>query len=141
MHEYLVELRIYGKDLEPAAVTKELGLQPSIVKRAGDAVSTKRIDCGLWAYNGSESGEPIRWNSLDEGLEFVIKKLGDSSSRLKSYKDKYHVVFWCGHFQSSFDGGPLLSPALLRDLGEFGVPVFIDNYFSSEGDGGDPDSE
>jgi hypothetical protein len=32
-------------------------------------------------------------------------------------------------FSASFDGGPTLSPELLRELADFGVPVFIDNYF------------
>jgi hypothetical protein len=42
------------------------------------------------------------------------------------------VILWCGHFQSSFDGGPTLSPELLKQLGEFEVELFIDNYFSEE---------
>jgi len=45
------------------------------------------------------------------------------------YKQRYSVEFWCGHFQSSFDGGPRLSAQLMRRLSDFGVDLYIDNYF------------
>lgn len=41
---------------------------------------------------------------------------------------KFDLVWWCGHFQSSFDGGPMISPSLLTRLGEFGVLLFIDQF-------------
>jgi len=47
-------------------------------------------------------------------------------------------TWWCGHFQSGFDGGPTLTPDLLRRLGEFGADLFIDNYFSPDDSSRDP---
>jgi hypothetical protein len=41
-------------------------------------------------------------------------------------------IWWCGHFQSSLDGGPTLSPRILADVASFGLPLFIDNYFATE---------
>jgi hypothetical protein len=50
MHEYTAELRIYGKDLNVADVTSDLGLEPSLVFRRGDKISkTKRVKESLWA--------------------------------------------------------------------------------------------
>ena len=132
IHEYLVELRISGKELDPAAITKELKLQPSTVRRVGDLIGSKRVELALWGYNGSDSEETLSWNSLDDGLMFLLNKLNPVRSTLEQYKTRHTMIFWCGHFQSSFDGGPTLSASLFRALGELGVPVFIDNYFSAQ---------
>jgi hypothetical protein len=45
---------------------------------------------------------------------------------------EYQVNWWCGHFQSCFDGGPTLSARMLGRLGAFGAELFIDNYFSTK---------
>ena len=81
-------------------------------------------------YNGRDSTEALEWLSLEEGLAFLLDKLQPVKQRLSRLED-HQILFWCGHFQSSFDGGPTLSPFLLAALGDFGVPVFIDNYFDS----------
>ena len=43
----------------------------------------------------------------------------------------HQAVWWCGHIQSSFNGGPTLSAALMKRIGEIGVPLSIDDYHSS----------
>lgn len=135
MHEYLVELRIYGKDLNPSQITAETGLQPSCLRQEGEVVGRKRYQYSLWAYNGyTTDATPPTWNSLEEGLLFLLERLSTSKSRLGQYQSKYKVIFWCGHFQSGFDGGPSLSSSLLRQLGDFGVGLTIDNYFSEAGE-------
>jgi Domain of unknown function (DUF4279) len=130
MHEYTVEFRIYGKDLIPSDVTKDLGLIPSLIQETHNKVGTKRIKESLWAFNGYKDDEAKIWESLDEGLNFVLKKLIPFKSKIAKYKSKGDLVLWCGHFQSDFDGGPTLSPEVLNLLSEFGVKLFIDNYFS-----------
>ncbi len=45
---------------------------------------------------------------------------------------EFNGIWWCGHFQSSFDGGPTLTPTLLRDLASFEIPLYLDNYFSED---------
>src|SRR5258705_1351481 len=132
MHEYTVEFRIFGVDLEPSVVTEELGLQPSIVRQLGEAIGPKPAKVAVWGYNGSEGDSPPVWQSLEEGLTFVLSKLGHVKPQLERYRNTFEMSWWCGHFQSTFDGGPTLSPSLLRKLGEFGVPLFIDNYLSVE---------
>ncbi len=135
MHEYTVELRISGAELDPASVTQELALEPSIVRKVGERRSEGQGWAqALWGYNGlfshSDDGSNAAhpWASLEEGLTFLLDKLEPLRSQIEKYKENYDVVFWCGHFQSSFDGGPTLSANLLRRLGEFGVDLYIDNY-------------
>lgn len=48
---------------------------------------------------------------------------------------EFDAVWWCGHFQSSFDGGPELPAELLTEIGSYGIPLYIDNYFN------EPDEE
>src|SRR6266404_2978574 len=72
------------------------------------------------------------WETLEEGLAFVLDKLWRHRQLIASYKSKAKLIWWCGHFQTSFDGGPTLSASLLSRLGEFGADLFIDNFFSEQ---------
>ncbi len=114
------------------AVSAELGLQPSLVRGPMDSNRSDNLKYFLWAYDGRTSTEAPEWLSLEQGLAFLLDKLQPVKQKLSKFKD-HDILFWCGHFQSSFDGGPTLSPSLLVALGNFGVPVFIDNYFHESG--------
>ena len=134
MHEYTIEFRILGKDLVPSEITDDLGLQPAQVRQVGERRDSNTLwEEALWAYDGySTSHGEKTWNSLEEGLRFVLDKLWPLKDKIHSYKTRFHLVLWCGHFYSSFNGGPILSPPLLKLLGEFGVELFIDNYSFEE---------
>jgi hypothetical protein len=137
MHEYTVEFRILGKDLVPSFITADLGLEPTLVRNAGEPRdSNTRWDEALWAYDGHPtlSGDNA-WDSLEDGLRFVLEKLLPFKDKIDSYKSQFRLILWCGHFYSSFSGGPTLSPVLLRLLGEFGVELFIDNHSCDENAG------
>ena len=136
MHEYTVEFRIHGKDLQVSSVTQSLGLRPSHVRNVGErrGESTKWEDA-MWSYNGFPSSAGSRpWKSLEEGLSFVLEKLWPLRNKIDTYTHKYKLVLWCGHFQSAANGGPTLSPAILKRLGDFGVELFIDNYLVEDQD-------
>lgn len=133
MHEYTVELRIEGVDLVPATMTEKFGLEPCTVREVGGRRSETKIwDVAVWGYSGFPAGSAKFWSSLEEGLTFLLDKLERHQSLIDSYKHKYDLVFWCGHFQSSFDGGPTLSANLMRRLADFGVDLYLDNYFYEE---------
>lgn len=137
MQEYTVEFRIHGTDLDVSSVTDTLGLEPSLIRRVGERRDkTTQWEEAMWSYNGfpeSASGTP--WSSLEEGLSFVLEKLWPLKDKIDSYKPRFRLILWCGHFYSSFNGGSTLSPAVLKLLGEFGVELFVDNHFSEEGEG------
>ena len=131
MHEYTVELRITGAELVPSAVTQALGLEPSSVREIGERRSEGKVwEEALWGYNGFPTDTPSYWTSVEEGLTFLLDRLEALRSEVFNYQQKFDVVWWCGHFQSGFDGGPTLSATLMRRLGEFGVDLYIDNYFT-----------
>jgi hypothetical protein len=86
----------------------------------------------MWGYNGAEETDSheIDWDTLEQGLEFVLDRLWPHKEVIALYQAGARAIWWCGHFQEVFDGGPRLSPSLLKRLGEFGVELSIDNYFS-----------
>jgi uncharacterized protein DUF4279 len=126
-HRYTVELRVYGPHLDPDAVTRESGLKPSSTRLAGSRWGERTHTDSVWAFDGNG---PYDWESLEEGLAFVLDRLGTSQKLFAKYGADHGVIWWCGHFQSRFDGGPVLSAGLLERLGAFGAELFIDNYFS-----------
>jgi len=129
-HDYTVEFRIYSKTLDPAAITRELGLQPCQIGIEGAPGLGNRPQQGMWAYDGGEGR--ATWESLADGLTLVLDKLWPHREAIAKYKTGGKLVWWCGNFQSSFDGGPTLSAALLGRLGEFGAELFIDNYLAQD---------
>jgi Domain of unknown function (DUF4279) len=124
-HRYTVEFRVFSRSLDPEEITQELGLQPCQIRVEG----TPRFDGRrMWAYDGGVGS--IDWDSLEKGLAFVLEKLSPHYQTISRYKTSGELIWWCGHFQSTFDGGPTLSAELLRRLGEFGAELYFDNYFS-----------
>ena len=129
-HKYSVEFRVFSETLDPAQISRELGLQPCQMRMKGQRVGRKPNKEGMWAYNGGR--ESAEWDSLSEGLSFVLKKLWPHRKTIAGYGANGKFIWWCGHFQSSFDGGPSLSAPLLKKLGEFGAELYLDNYFSEK---------
>ena len=123
-HRYTAELRVWGKRLEPEAITREKGLQPCQIRHVGDRIANQTRDEAMWAFDGGTND----WDSLEDGLAFVLDQLGESSRLFAKYGKEHDVAWWCGHFQSSFDGGPSLSARMLERLAAFGVELFIDTF-------------
>jgi hypothetical protein len=135
VHSYSVQFRISGTNLVPTDISRELGLNPNQIRIAGeDRKEGRTWDTSLWSYDGSrDEGAAVKeWESLELGLQYLLAELLPKMEIIRSYIGKYDVCWWCGHFQSSFDGGPTFSPSLLRQLAEFGVPLYLDNYFSND---------
>jgi hypothetical protein len=134
MNEYTVELRIYGKGLDPSAITDALSLQPSLVRKPGEKKDTSTSwEDGMWAYNGfPECNGSKVWESLEEGLTFMLEKLQPIRSKLETYKKHFKAILWCGHFQSELNSSFTLSPRTLQMLGDLGVELFMDNYRATE---------
>jgi hypothetical protein len=135
MHEYSVALRLSGANLDPTEVTARLGLTPTQVRIAGQRRpgGKSEWDESMWEYEVRPDGKTY-WSSLEEGLMALIPAFRSSNQILEHYRRNVHVFLWCGHFFSSFGGGPTLSSALLKQLGEFGVELYLDTFFSEPTD-------
>jgi len=130
MHRYTVELRILGQALDPDEVTRSLGLVPTTVGKKGEpkiAGAGSKWASNMWGFEVLPAGRDD-WSSLEDGLTALLRALGPVRDRLRTYLASHEVWLWCGHFTSSFDGGPVLSPNTLRLLGDFGIQLVLDTY-------------
>jgi hypothetical protein len=133
MHSYLVSLRISGEGLDPSTVTAELGIEPTQIRIKGQPRSGSSIwHESMWEYEVKASDEEREWHSLEQGLQSLLSMFASRQPTLRKYQQRFKVSVFCGHFTSSFNGGPTLSPSLLEKLGEFGAELFLDTYCSDE---------
>jgi hypothetical protein len=131
MHSYLVSLRISGTTLDPSKLTSELGIEPTQVRIKGQPRGANSVwDESMWEYEATPSSGERHWRSLEEGLQAILSVFVSRQRLLREYQQRFKVCLFCGHFTSSFDGGPTLSPSLLEELGDFGVELFLDTYHS-----------
>lgn len=129
---YTVELRIAGVGVMPDQISSELGLAPSQTRFAGESKGKGRTYTqGLWAYS-AVNGELGRneWSSLEKALSSILSTLADKKEAIAAYSRTYDVHWWCGQFQSSFEGGFTLSVDLLRELSNFGVELVLETYWA-----------
>lgn len=133
MHTYTVELRFFGDHLMPSEISVRLNLLPSssFCQLENQLLAKKRRP--YWAYNGQGViGFQPEWDSLEKGLDFLLSSLCTRKTEIIALARQFDGLWWCGHFQASFDGGPTLSPMLLTEIGSYEIPLSIDNYFSDE---------
>jgi len=132
VHSYTVSLRIASPTLDTAQVTKELGLSPTQTRAVGGKRGAQKLwEQALWELEVFPDG-PEHWESLEAGLSTLIDTFSARNALLQKYRAKHDVYLWVGHFSSSFDGGPRLSAEMLKALGDFGIPIYIDTYFSDD---------
>jgi len=86
----------------------------------------------MWEYEAKPTNGEREWRSLEEGLNAILSMIASRQRTLREYQQRFKVSLFCGHFTSSFDGGPTLSPSMLERLGEFGVELFLDTYCSED---------
>lgn len=124
---------MWGERLDPDQVTKDTALTPCQTRRAGSRHAGRIARQNMWAFDGFGDKGGREWTSLEEGLAFVLDRLRGAEHIFARLKTEHSVEWWCGHFQSRFDGGPRLSGHLLERLSDFGAALFIDNYFAPTG--------
>src|SRR5215472_4942330 len=107
MHTYSVQFRISGANLDPHEVTRRMGLEPNQIRIAGERRSDSKVwQESLWSYDGGATSvdSANEWTSLEEGLLYVLGKLSSKKELIQEYVRSHEVIWWCGHFQSGFDG-------------------------------------
>lgn len=133
MHTYLVSLRISGNGLDPSTITSELGIDPTQVRTKGQPRGPKSVwDESMWEYEAKPTNGEREWRSLEHGLNAILSTFASRQRTLREYQQRFKVFLFCGHFTSSFAGGPTLSPSMLEKLGEFGVELFLDTHCTED---------
>jgi len=128
MHSYHVEVRIVGENLDLDDISSRLNLRPTQTRKKGEHKSdTSTWTKDMWSL---EVLPPTgnAWDSLEMALRALLGKIASHRDVIQSLGGAEGIVIWCGHFASSFNGGPSLSPDLLGMLGNFGAQLVIDTY-------------
>ncbi len=134
-HQYSVALRFSGDDLDPNVISEKLQLKASQGWRKGEDARPRSVTGG-WEFR-LEPSEARFWTSMDSGMNALMDTLVPFRKEIRDLALQYHATWWIGHFQTSLDGGPALSPATLERLSVFGIALSIDNYFSQGEEDGD----
>jgi hypothetical protein len=139
MHSYTVSLRIESPTLDVLRVTEDLGVAPTQTRAAGQYRSpTSVFEKALWEFDMVPEELDValenrphwpQWESLEAAFKKLLSIFSNHASVLRKYGEHHQVYLWVGHFSSSFDGGPRLSAEILKALGNFGVPVWMDTHF------------
>ena len=139
MHSYTVSLRIESPTLDVSSVTEDLGVAPTQTRAAGQYRSpTSVFEKALWEFDMVPEELDValenrpqwpQWESLEAAFKKLLGIFSNHASILRKYGEHHQVYSWVGHFSSSFDGGPHLSAEILKALGNFGVPVWMDTHF------------
>jgi hypothetical protein len=133
MHTYTVELRVTGKDLDLSSVTTALKLQPTNSRVKGEKLGRSRlVGQSMWGFDVRPTRGRKDWESLETALHAALGRFRPRKLALKKLSRRYGVCLWCGHFTTSFDGGPRLSPKLLKGLAALGVELILDTYCSGQ---------
>jgi hypothetical protein len=134
MHSYTVALRIWSPELDPAQITKEVDIAPTQIRAAGEHRGENRVwREAMWELEVRPEGKSD-WESLETGLAALLKIVVPRTKAFQKNVRKHAACIWCGHFSSSFDGGPRLSAEMLKSLGKFGVPLWIEAHFVEDQD-------
>jgi len=132
MRTYSVSLRIESRELDAAQVTKELTISPTQTRAVGERRDARTAwDKALWEFEVVPEGR-FDWDSLEIGLSTLLNIFSLRTKALQEYSKNHDVYIWCGHFSSSFAGGPHLSAEILKKLGDVGIPLWLNTYSSHE---------
>ncbi|MEW6251096.1 MAG: DUF4279 domain-containing protein [Planctomycetota bacterium] len=123
--------RLMGGSLDPQAVTRMLGIEPSNAHRRGDPGRGRRSPPyreGLWSLRA-----PLDQTApLEEHLNWLLDRLEGKRSEIEEFvRNGCRTDFYVGYSIDSGQGGPGLAPSLLRRLGDFGVRLGFDVHMES----------
>ena len=132
-HTYTASLRFYGLPHIVQGLSEELGLPGHVLPyRGGRHAPATPAPMLTWDYSIQPSAPNLNWESLQEPLEALLNVILPVRDRILLIAQTLERIWWCGHFQSSFDGGPQLTANLLERLSSFKLPLFLDCYHSDD---------
>lgn len=130
------ELFISGEDLEPQAVSKVLGVEPSKSYEKGDERprGSQFYKTGAWIL---KSPKIILSDTQDGSQEFeqwvnsLPSESKDWSGIQRDYSVKVRLIGYTDQWNAEF----IVSPTTLMGLAKRGLPLLIDPYLSLDEDG------
>jgi hypothetical protein len=136
---FSITLRIIAEDLIPDDVSKLMGCEPDASQQKGKPVlredgSVMRVArFGAWKLN-LKPEDTDEWECA-EAMMLVLRRLPSSIGLWHRLAKRYKVDFFVGLSMPSKNKGFVLSPAVMRYLGDRGIAVGFDVYYGDEQDG------
>lgn len=131
------EIKIYGDDLDPNAVTIDLGISPSgsqkkgeVRRGAGDQET--HIVSGGWFLS---SDGHVKSKDLRRHLDWLLARLLPAKERILALQDRKGIKMSvdCVWWSAFGDGGPTLWPQQMRGLADLNLECSFDLSFPEEG--------
>jgi hypothetical protein len=133
---FSITLRILGDHLDPDEVSAILGCQPESVERKGKPVlrpdgTVARIGkTGAWRLELSPA-DTDEWD-CGEAIMVLMSRLPAGVEIWRSLTQRFRVDVSVALSMESRNKGFLLSPQVMRCLGERGIEVGFDIYYEDE---------
>ena len=125
-------LRIYHPDLAPDEITDLLQLEPTVAWSSGQDEYGFRKRPGHLAPSGGwllSSRATVKNNLLEDHILHLLEKISGSNTALKALQKRgYMVDMVVSWHATNWNPTPALSPALMRQLARFELPVWFDIY-------------
>ena len=125
-----VSLRLFGADLDPDEITKELGITADNSYRNGEITGTKtqvRRKTGYWSVSSSERMDELADTSAH--LQWIIDIVDSRKAIFNSYRARgWKIDVWLGIHTSEGHGGPTIPSSIIRALGAIDLDVNLDLY-------------
>ena len=122
-----VGLRIFGDALDPADITRLLGVEPTGCARKGDTHRTASgrevvARSGSWRLDAGVPGD------LGTQIGALLDALPGDPSVWRELTGRYECDVFCGLFLRDGNEGTELSPQVMSRLGERGLRLGLDIY-------------
>lgn len=126
-----VSLRIFGDALDPDAITRLMGVEPTGCARKGDTRRTASsrdvvARSGSWRLHAGVPGD------LGTQIGALLATLPSDPSVWRELSQRYRCDVFCGLFMRDANEGTELPPEVLAMLGERGLRLGLDIYGGSD---------
>ena len=125
-----VSLRVQGDELDPAEITRALGVQPDFSARKGEPRASRAGTViqrtGMWT-RGVRQGAAPAWD-LESAVRTLLADLPTDLGVWRELARRHKLDVFCGLFMASENQGTDLSAATLLALGERGLMLRFDVY-------------
>jgi hypothetical protein len=123
-------LRIFSNEIQPDAITTLLNIMPSESFAKGDTQGDKGVvrKFNSWFLS---SEKIIISKDTRRHIDWLVSKIGDKLIELNELKSKNAEIDISCLWISCGQGGPVLSPPQMKELGRLNLDVWWDVYFSN----------
>jgi hypothetical protein len=124
----VASLRIFGSDIDPSEVSEILGCAPTSSGKTGELVQRANgksfpVREGYWRLESSKGSFEI-----EELVLSLLNRLTADMNAWSSLTSRFKVDIFCGLFLEAANRGFSLSPAVLKQLSDRGIPIGFDVY-------------